>query len=297
MQGQDFEHGRTKDMSTWAESRSLPKPGPLPDAGDISGLRKVVELLGADSPDYWLDSGALLGLVRDGREISWDADIDLGVWESHIPRLNAVLEGLRRRGYAVYPHRYRGRIYEFTLIDRRNRAFRPVHIHVYSRDGQIAWSPQTVTYQPIPGREVERGFTNERRTRAFLVTLKDWAKEFRDDNSRSPRAVISYGAWGAMVLVRNRLDRSLWAKLWPYSSIHTIYTWVVPAHHFLVLDKRSVGDIAVRIPSDVQSYLARRYGAWQVPVDDWCYWTDDGCIYPGHPNEVISRMPREFGGE
>src|SRR5690554_5301972 len=94
------------------------------------GLRKVQELFADQGFDYWVDSGALLGLIRDGRELAWDGDIDLGVWDSDLGEVKRLIMDLRTRGYFSAVHRYRGRIYEFTLLDRKRQAFRPVHIHV-----------------------------------------------------------------------------------------------------------------------------------------------------------------------
>jgi len=39
----------------------------------------------------WLDQGSLLGIVRDGRFLPWDGDIDLGVWYHDIAKLEGCL--------------------------------------------------------------------------------------------------------------------------------------------------------------------------------------------------------------
>ena len=45
----------------------------------INALKKVVSILEKYDIDYWLEFGTLLGLVREGRFIEHDSDIDIGV--------------------------------------------------------------------------------------------------------------------------------------------------------------------------------------------------------------------------
>ncbi|WP_049939498.1 LicD family protein [Natronomonas pharaonis] len=41
---------------------------------------------------YWVDLGNLLGLVREGHLISWDDDIDLGVWSTDVEKVIDMFE-------------------------------------------------------------------------------------------------------------------------------------------------------------------------------------------------------------
>lgn len=255
-----------------------------------TGLLEMQRLLDDFQFSYWLDSGSLLGLIRDGEEIAWDSDIDLGVWDSDVPKVLAALPMLKRSGYKVSCRKYRGQVYGFTIKDREGQRFRPIHIHVYFRHENLAWSPQTVTWAPQERKRRDVGFAGPVFLRRCLHALKAQAKA-RHQGSRPQRAfryAVCYPVWGVLVVMRNRLDRKLWDRVWPYSMVHAMYTWVVPARHFDQLEFRGCSGKSLPIPSDVESYLSQRYGDWRTPVADWCYWTDDGCICPVPPEDALS---------
>ncbi len=130
-------------------------------AGAIAPLAKYLE-------NCWLDSGALLGLVREGNLIAWDSDIDLGVWESDAAPITAALPHIRAEGYRVSSRSYKGRVYGYTM-EEPGRRHAPVHVHVYSRKGDTAWSPQTVAYAPHQRAAVYDGFRGS-------VAMRDGAK-------------------------------------------------------------------------------------------------------------------------
>jgi len=61
---------------------------------------ETIEILNELGIPYWICHGTLLGLVRDGRLIPWDHDIDLAVWEWDVER-PYVTRVLTDAGYVV----------------------------------------------------------------------------------------------------------------------------------------------------------------------------------------------------
>lgn len=51
---------------------------------------------------YWLDFGALLGLVRAGELIPYDKDIDIGIFESDIDKYNSLQKQIEDKGYQFH---------------------------------------------------------------------------------------------------------------------------------------------------------------------------------------------------
>lgn len=270
--------------------------GDKKDVGS-SGLLAMQEILREWGFSYWLDSGSLLGLIRDGEEISWDSDIDLGIWERDVPRVLFALPELHARGYRVSHRKYRGRVYGFTIEDRRGRKFRPIHMHVYFRQGDVAWSPQTVTYRPVDHVRRRIGFAPWPRVQRLLTHIQEGVAARREGTllQRVWRYAFCLPLWGIVVVARQPLDRQWWDRLWPLSTMHTVYTWVIPARHFEQLDQWELAGATIPIPSDVEAYLSARYGDWRTPVEDWCYWTDDGCLVPERPEDVVARLAAEAG--
>ncbi|RLF45878.1 MAG: hypothetical protein DRN09_01115, partial [Thermoplasmata archaeon] len=68
----------------------------------VEALRQVKEILDKYGVEYWLDSGTLLGAVRDGKFIPWDGDIDLGSLETEMGRLLKACMDLQDKGFSTY---------------------------------------------------------------------------------------------------------------------------------------------------------------------------------------------------
>lgn len=72
----------------------------------LTGLHKVADLLEAHDIPFWLESGTLLGAVREGRLLPWDNDLDLSIRSSDVHRLLRLKWPLLLRGYRVKKERF-----------------------------------------------------------------------------------------------------------------------------------------------------------------------------------------------
>ena len=50
----------------------------------------------------WLESGLLLGFVRDQDFIPWDTDFDLGTSSKYVPKMEDLARDLAGKGLSVY---------------------------------------------------------------------------------------------------------------------------------------------------------------------------------------------------
>lgn len=79
----------------------------LPD-DYLQGLKEtfqaVLEFLHEHDIDYFIDGGTLLGCVRDGGQIPWDDDCDIGMTEPNFYKFRKVLQELSNKGYQVQDH-------------------------------------------------------------------------------------------------------------------------------------------------------------------------------------------------
>jgi len=69
-------------------------------------LREVKYILDGLGVQFWLESGALLGAVREGKFIKWDKDIDVGTLDKYIPKMKVVAKRFCEAGYEVYYSKY-----------------------------------------------------------------------------------------------------------------------------------------------------------------------------------------------
>ena len=47
---------------------------------------------------YWFSQGTLLGLIREGRILPWDSDIDISVWSDEVTKCE-VIQLMASHGY------------------------------------------------------------------------------------------------------------------------------------------------------------------------------------------------------
>src|SRR5574344_289486 len=56
----------------------------------LEALNQAVEVINNSNLSYFLDTGTLLGAVRNGAFIPWDSDIDLGIIVEKMPSTNYI---------------------------------------------------------------------------------------------------------------------------------------------------------------------------------------------------------------
>ena len=62
-------------------------------------LNWIINVLEKNKIDYIIDSGTLLGIIREGKLMKWDKDIDITIFEKDIKKISPVLEEARAKKY------------------------------------------------------------------------------------------------------------------------------------------------------------------------------------------------------
>ena len=68
----------------------------------IEATEEITSIFDKIEVKYWLMYGALLGMVREGKLISWDHDIDLGIWEEDLEKIAQNIEKFHNKGFSVH---------------------------------------------------------------------------------------------------------------------------------------------------------------------------------------------------
>lgn len=232
---------------------------------------------------YWIDSGTLLGLFRDQSLLSWDDDIDIGMWQPDLKRLYAHRRKLSERGFNMTKQSFDKEIYSITLTSSTHTNTLPIHIHGYYVHDGIAWAPQVVACQPHPVLQQPWALEHPSPTRDFLLWCKRLAKQKFEKNPSVSERILSKTlclmVWGLFYVIKEPLDRKTWHDRWPFNLIYRIYTWKIPLHYFQSLMEIELGGLLFAIPRQTEAYLTARYGDWKVPNKQWVYWRDDKCLY------------------
>lgn len=212
---------------------------------------RIIKVLNNSEIGYWLDSGTLLGLMRDGRLLPGDRDLDIGIWEEDLTTLPRLEAAMRRLNYRARREYYRNQLFNVTFMHRWARKQLRLDIYVFRRVDEYAWAPLIVPRdQVVPGL--------------------DWMLK---------SALRAVWARGISILNVDSL---------PWSRYFDVGTWLIPAH--LIGSGRVDDTIGARVPEHWADYLGYRYGDWKTPVSKWHFWEHDGGVRRQAPDDVLAHL-------
>lgn len=235
--------------------------------GDIlmdDQLRWVLALLNEQGVPYWLNSGTLLGLMREGALLEHDQDIDISLWADHEAELKKVLPYFKKAGYRVLAADYEGQRFQYNLSLSSGAGHRNIDISLFRRCGEYAWCPEYY-FKVQPGGSEGGG-----RRGAVRGLLRFFWRKF-------------------IALVPLRVSISSW----PWRSFVNVATWWIPAAYFDNLEFAAAP--GAFIPADWPGYLKFRYGDWRVPRRDWVFHRDDGGLVAAAPGALLGAEPAGTG--
>lgn len=225
-------------------------------------LQWITHLLEKHDVPYWLDSGTLLGVVRDGDVMDHDKDIDLSVWEEDVDKLRSLGTEFKKAGYRIQEGVFEGKPYNLLLYPKGKGI--TISVGVNRRRGDMAWRMATfVTDNP----HSRWGF------RFFL--LGAW------------RFPLRYLTW----LLSRKISRARLVNTWPFSQVLQSGVWIFPLEYV----ERTITHEPTGLPIPVkwEAYLTCRYGDWRKPVKDWAWYRDDGAAHVGNPERLVEQATRK----
>ncbi|WP_168452763.1 LicD family protein [Sphingopyxis microcysteis] len=235
-------------MSDSASTAPTPK-----DRVWLDALTRVAASLDGDRIAYFLDTGTLLGAVRDGAFIPWDNDIDIGILDCpyHDPRLNAAIDALVAEGFVANRSP--------TGVGFFSPAGVEVNLKLYEDDGDGLIGDYS-------------HHTHPSRLWNFLYNVAS------GEHVSSHGGRLSYRVKSLLIAMR-----PLWRLLtlpWLSSRMtHKKLVSRVRKTSLLPLGIIRFYDTDFRAPGDCRTYLSDRYGAsWETPVRDYDYTRDDQSI-------------------
>ena len=234
---------------------------------DLSGetlYREVETAFNEAGVTYWLDQGTLLGMVREGKLLDSDHDIDLGMWEKDFREHRQVLLNLLpQKGRWVED--YKPHQLSYRSLDGQERM---VNIAFYRNLGDQAVKK---CYYSAPGNDAE--LLIKAALFCACAADKSLVKKippgffYRVLAGLTPLVPVSM--WRSMARFFGRLQY----RRKPFVLMS------VPVSFFREIEQLKIGDQGFPVPQDRESYLQLKYGAgWRQPKDEWVFWEDDGAV-------------------
>lgn len=239
-------------------------------------LKVVTDLLIKHEVKYWLDSGTLLGIVRQGDFIDWDWDIDLSATMIPMAKIADLKLSFKKAGFTV---RYTKACCSMRLEPvKKYWGWRHIDIHFFERKEDVYqtyfhefkqaskidyWLKKSVFAMDFLERTIGKSAPSRRQV--FALSL---------DKKKKPSRAGMFDDFFALIL------RS--AKDWLYGLRLKFFCKqvlvVVPEHYFTTLDKLSIHGREYSVPTNRLGYLAYKYGdQWRTPQKDY-HWHDDGSV-------------------
>ena len=201
-------------------------------------LEMMCNLLSELEIEYCIDSGTLLGLVREGALLERDRDIDIAILENQQNKLIKLKSRLRDQGYKCRILSVYGQKFKFKFWCASEKRSIDINIFRESQDNEKFICPQTF---PIIKNENPLFFYGRKIIRVVFGIIKNIGSEF--DLNDFP---------------------------WRIGTCHL--TWAIPKDHFSSFEHLS-GQIYV--PRKYKEYLTFRYGDWKTPNKNWNFRSDD----------------------
>lgn len=273
----------------------------------IINLKNIKKVFEEEKIEYWIDMGTLLGAARNGKIISWDADIDLGIFEGTLSENSVVLDKIRKLGYSVNFSKTRNKI---RVKKKFPLDYFAIDIYIYKKDSDFArrhWILSTrkskyhyllkvfsffqVLYsyrlfdekllppcflKPILVEQI----SEDNFSPSSFVTTFSLQKRNKKDKIKLIEDIITNIPHFIMVLLQ-RFNNKLISDV--RSDLYNTAPVSVPITFFDNLGKISLHGMELSCPKDVEGYAKHRYGDdWKVPVKwfDWTYNQDDFAIDP-----------------
>lgn len=225
----------------------------------IDNLHQVKEVLDKYGIEFWLDSGVLLGIMRNGHLIPWDNDIDLCIWYNDAPKISlgtSAYDDFCSRNFDLYF------LDDKIVVDKKDC---PVNISLFHLTDEKAVRPPYLLYGSNPVGKFLRNLW-------WLFSVSYYGKIFK-----TKKTMLVKLTQILPINLRKKIA-SIILKISKKFGCREI-TWSVPKHFFTNLSEINFHDMGLKIPSNVSEYLTFRYGNdWITPKRNWDSLARDGAV-------------------
>ena len=242
-------------------------------------FQNVIDILNNHFSDNWfLDSGSLLGVIRDNKFLKNDLGIDISViCDSYNDEkvLTAVKE-LEKLGFIASAYQWDGKTYKYCFVPlKKNPCTYSFDLHLFrSLNSDVYVCPQV---------SLKKGTNN---IIAAFRSLKKGNPLIRKKGIPGWfKYVVGYIYRYIFKYFGKKMNMSKYARAGGLT-----FFWCIPKMMFHGTEP-SYQNFNVLINPD--QYLSYRYGNWHVPVSEWITIRDDGGLEKCTINEISDFLKKQ----
>jgi len=211
-------------------------------------LEWITNLLNKKKIRYVVDGGTLLGLMRDGKLLPQDEDIDISILNYDKEKLKLILPEIKKRKYKIQEGYYKNLFCSYTLFPPQSIEGREIDIKIFRKYKDYIWCP-------------ERYAKNSDKT-GFIYYI-----------SKAIRLPF-------LLLVK------VIPNLSPIINkiFFKVDTWKIPLKY--IEKTKFLQNTKIPTPLDWKQYLKFRFGNWKIPNKNWNYIHDDGGLENKEPTSL-----------
>lgn len=219
---------------------------------------RTIQLISNYSDRWWLDSGSLLGLTRDGHFLEQDEDIDIGiVIDSN--KCAAFIDELMKLDYKIVIFSLNNCIYKIKAIPRKSATLDSLilDLQIYLKLKNQYICPQIVFKErtDLVGKIFKSIVRAKKGSNSFF------SKHFKIFFSKKKQLI----------------------KFKSMSKQYNVYFWHINSN-FVESPFKKI--MIFQCFSNVDNYLTFRYGDWHHPVKNWNFTIDDKGISIASDDEL-----------
>lgn len=226
----------------------------------IDSLKQVKNALDKYNVEFWLDIGTLLGAARDGKIITWDHDIDLGVWSEEVAKIIYACRKLRNQGFTIQLGR------GFISIEKEGCPINILLYNLYNNKAIRRWGSYNVS----------NIFVKK------LLNLFFWG--LLSPHYARVDIMASFNIKSLSKIIISKINCFIpflfrrWASKIE-SKWGSKYIWVIPSKYFMNLSTIKFYGMEFKVPAEIEEYLIYHYSKnWRIPKQDWDTIKNDGAI-------------------
>lgn len=243
----------------------------------------IIEILEESFGNRWfLDSGSLLGVIREGKFLPQDKGIDISVLVDNYfdKKIEKNVQKFKKIGFVISRRKWENGVYKYCLSPKLFSSFPyAIDLHLFVKNGEEYCCPQFSLLKKERG--IKGLFANLKNGHMFAFQTS-W------------KGMTRYIIYAIVSLVYRDLFQYFNQPVDVKKSFEKgrviPYIWTIPINLFNGTEIGQYGGF--RVISSPEKYLKYRYGEWRKTVTDWNTIRDDGGLRKSSEKEISKLFNR-----